>query len=190
MAQRLFEYLSANRERFTRVGPKHAAPLSIEFAKQSIEAALRDHEQGTGVHFLVLEPARGDIIIGNLSLTNIVRGVFLACHLGYRIDAAHEGKGFMLEAVACALRYAFNELALYRVMANYMPTNTRSGALLRRLGFSVEGHARDYLFLNGAWQDHVLTSLLAPAWQQVNLGSAQLHQVGGGVVSGIARRPG
>lgn len=162
MAQRLFEYLHTNRERFAGTGPKRAAPFSIDFAVQSIEAALQDHAQGTGVHFLVFEPARVDAIIGNISLTNIVRGVFLACHLGYRIDAAHEGKGFMGEAVACALRYAFNELALHRVMANYMPTNARSGALLRRLGFSVEGHARDYLFLNGVWQDHVLTSLLAP----------------------------
>lgn len=160
MAQRLFEYLSANRERFAQMAPKHASPLSVEFAEQSIEAVLREHEQGIGTRFFVFEQA-GDAIIGDLSLTNIVRGVFLACHLGYRIDAAFEGKGLMREAVACALQYAFNELGLHRVMANYMPTNARSGALLRRLGFSVEGYARDYLFLNGVWQDHVLTSLLA-----------------------------
>jgi ribosomal-protein-alanine N-acetyltransferase len=44
-------------------------------------------------------------------------------------------------------------------MANYMPANERSGKLLKRLGFTVEGYARDYLFIAGAWQDHVLTSL-------------------------------
>ncbi len=45
-------------------------------------------------------------------------------------------------------------------MANYVPTNERSGRLLRRLGFTVEGYARDYLCLNGTWQDHILTSLI------------------------------
>ena len=40
-------------------------------------------------------------------------------------------------------------------MANYVPTNERSGRVLRRLGFVVEGYARDYLFIGGAWRDHV-----------------------------------
>jgi ribosomal-protein-alanine N-acetyltransferase len=29
---------------------------------------------------------------------------------------------------------------------------------LRALGFTVEGYARDYLFIDGAWRDHVLTA--------------------------------
>jgi ribosomal-protein-alanine N-acetyltransferase len=47
-------------------------------------------------------------------------------------------------------------------MANYRPENERSGRLLQRLGFAREGYARDYLFIDGAWRDHVLTSLTTP----------------------------
>jgi ribosomal-protein-alanine N-acetyltransferase len=43
-----------------------------------------------------------------------------------------------------------------------VPTNERSGRLLRRLGFVVEGYARDYLFIGGQFRDHVLTSLTHP----------------------------
>ena len=43
-----------------------------------------------------------------------------------------------------------------------MPENTRSGRLLARLGFVREGYSRRYLFINGAWRDHVLTSLTNP----------------------------
>ena len=36
---------------------------------------------------------------------------------------------------------------------------------LKKIGFTVEGYARDYLFLNGKWQDHVLTSLINPSFE-------------------------
>ncbi|EFE23404.1 hypothetical protein EDWATA_01566, partial [Edwardsiella tarda ATCC 23685] len=47
---------------------------------------------------------------------------------------------------------------------NYMPHNQRSGALLQRLGFEKEGYAKNYLLINGKWQDHVLTALTTPDW--------------------------
>ena len=49
-------------------------------------------------------------------------------------------------------------------MANYMPDNLRSAALLKRLGFEVEGLAKNYLYINGQWRDHVLTSLTNADW--------------------------
>ena len=61
-----------------------------------------------------------------------------------------------------AIDHVFHALKLHRIMANYMPTNVRSARLLRRLGFVPEGFARDYLFIAGAWQDHVLTALTHP----------------------------
>ena len=45
------------------------------------------------------------------------------------------------------------------MQANYIPENHRSARLLQRLGFRVEGLARNYLFINGAWRDHVLAAL-------------------------------
>lgn len=102
-------------------------------------------------------------ILGQVSLRNIIRGAFQACHLGYSLDREAVGRGLMTEALTTVVTYAFNDMNLHRIMANYIPTNERSGRLLRRLGFVVEGYARDYLFLAGKWQDHVLTSLVNPA---------------------------
>ena len=86
-------------------------------------------------------------------------GAFRACLLGYHVDCGSEGKGYMTEAVSAAIRYAFDGLKLHRIMANYVPHNERSARLLERLGFVVEGRAKDYLFIHDRWQDHVLTSL-------------------------------
>jgi ribosomal-protein-alanine N-acetyltransferase len=46
-----------------------------------------------------------------------------------------------------------------------MLSNERSGKLLNKLGFSEGGLAKNYLKINGRWEDHVLTSLLNPANQ-------------------------
>jgi [ribosomal protein S5]-alanine N-acetyltransferase len=53
---------------------------------------------------------------------------------------------------------------LHRVQANVRHENTRSLALLMRLGFEREGLAREYLFIDGAWRDHVMTARINPGW--------------------------
>ena len=111
---------------------------------------------------LFLETREGGRIVGSANFTNIRRGVLHGCQLGYALDGEEQGKGLMAEALERALRHVFEELELHRVEANYQPTNERSGRLLRRLGFVVEGYSRDYLFIDGAWRDHVRTALTRP----------------------------
>lgn len=105
------------------------------------------------------------VIIGSINFTNFVRGVVQACTLGYSLAAVEQGKGYMTEGLRVAIAYLFTEMNLHRIMAAYLPHNQRSGLVLRRLGFQVEGYARDYLMINGQWQDHILTSLINPNWQ-------------------------
>jgi ribosomal-protein-alanine N-acetyltransferase len=99
-------------------------------------------------------------IVGSCNFTNVIAGAFQACTLGYSMDARAQGSGRMYEALSATIPHVMQALELHRVMANYQPTNARSGALLRRLGFRIEGYARDYLFVDGAWRDHVLTSFV------------------------------
>jgi ribosomal-protein-alanine N-acetyltransferase len=68
----------------------------------------------------------------------------------------------MREALQAGNAFMFSGRRVHRIMANHAPDNGRSAALLARLGFEREGIARDYLFINGAWRDHVLTSLTNP----------------------------
>ena len=104
-------------------------------------------------------------VAGTANLTEIVRGPFQAAYLGYALAEAEQGKGLMHEGLSLLLRFAFAELNLHRIMANFIPSNERSRAVLERLGFRVEGRADDYLRIDGAWREHVLTSLTNPAWR-------------------------
>jgi ribosomal-protein-alanine N-acetyltransferase len=101
-------------------------------------------------------------VLGHVNFSQIVRGGAQSCSLGYSLDRRCVGRGLMTEALGAAIPFVFDKLKLHRIQANYVPTNERSGHVLRRLGFVVEGYARDYLFIGGAWRDHVLTSRINP----------------------------
>ncbi len=138
--------------------PKDA--FTLESYLRVIERIRAEFDSGRSVRFwLRLGQQYTGIFIGAVGLNQIVLGAFRACYLGYAIDRKYEGQGYMSEAVAAAIQYAFRELKLHRVMANYMPTNRRSERLLERLGFVKEGYAKDYLFMGERWEDHVLTAL-------------------------------
>ncbi len=115
---------------------------------------------------LFLFPKQQNIeVLGHVEFSQIVRGPFQACYLGYGITRAWEGKGLMQEGLYACVQHAFKVLNLHRIMANHLPDNERSARLLRRLGFEVEAIARDYLYINGAWRDHVLNVLINPEWR-------------------------
>ncbi|WP_435921554.1 GNAT family N-acetyltransferase [Paenibacillus sp. DYY-L-2] len=103
---------------------------------------------------------KDDTLIGSIALSNIVRGAFQSCHLGYRLDEHEQGKGIMAEALKWVIDYAFQELRLHRIEANIMPRNRRSMRLAEKLGFQHEGLARKYLKINGVWEDHIHMVLL------------------------------
>jgi ribosomal-protein-alanine N-acetyltransferase len=108
------------------------------------------------------EPGR---VAGNINLTQVFRGAFQSCILGYNLAEWAQGQGFMTEAVLGVVGFAFGEWDLHRVAANYMPRNERSAAVLRRCGFRVEGLAPAYLMINGRWEDHVLTAITNDQWK-------------------------
>jgi len=178
--------LSTPRLRLETMNPVHAAGLAAFFVRNEAhlkrwdpprppgirepafwtaeaERALDDERDGALVRWVLFDAA-GGAVIGRVNVTQIVRGPFQSCMLGYAIDAAHEGRGLMHEALQAVLGHCFGALALHRVQAAYMPGNHRSARLLARLGFRVEGLARDYLYIDGAWRDHVITALTSPAF--------------------------
>jgi [ribosomal protein S5]-alanine N-acetyltransferase len=166
LAQPLARFQDLNRKHFRSSGtPLPTGAALFERARQSAEEAERDWRDDRAFRFVLLpKEARPDAeLLGHVSFTQIFRGPFQACYLGFGLDEREVGRGLMKEALQHAIRFVFEQKRLHRVMANHMPTNTRSASTLRSLGFVHEGYARDYLFLDGAWRDHILMSLTNPA---------------------------
>ena len=135
-----------------------------------LDRAPFEWESGSAARFVLQDPgAEGGQVLGTANLTNVIRGPFQACFLGYQIARDRQGQGLMREALEAIVAFAFGPMKLHRIQANYIPENTRSGALLARLGFVREGLAKDYLLIGGTWRDHVLTSLSNPEFDTAAL---------------------
>ncbi|MCK9697987.1 GNAT family N-acetyltransferase [Pseudomonas syringae] len=117
-------------------------------------------QTGSAVFFLITAP--GGELLGRCSYTNIVRGAFQACNLGFSLAETAQGRGLMKRSLEVTNRYCFEQMGLHRIMASHMPANVRSERLLQSLGFEKEGHARAYLKIAGVWENHVLRALINP----------------------------
>ena len=115
--------------------------------------------QGSGYPLFLLRQA-DDQLLGGISLLNVRRGVAQTASLGYWIGRPFARQGYMSEAISAVLDLAFGKLGLHRVEAACLPHNEPSRGLLLKSGFKEEGFAREYLRINGRWQDHVLFAIL------------------------------
>lgn len=101
-----------------------------------------------------------DALVGGLTITNIRRGVAQAGNLGYWMGAVYAQQGYMTAAVRALISFSFSTLKLRRIEAACIPGNAASIRLLEKTGFTREGYAREYLCINGIWQDHLLYARL------------------------------
>lgn len=165
---RYARYYSQNREFLQAFSPTFEPGMfSASEWESSIPIIQHQVENGTAVRFVLVQ---GDEIVGVANLTQLSRSPGFSATLGYTLSEGHQGQGLMFEALRVILQWAFDIKNLHRIAANYMPRNERSGRLLRKLGFQVEGFARDYLLINGKWEDHILTAKINPKWKCVDGG--------------------
>jgi ribosomal-protein-alanine N-acetyltransferase len=136
-----------------------------EYWQYQIENSFLEFINGQSLKLFIFTKKNPTVIIGTINFSNFVRGAAHFCYVGYSLAESKQGKGYMTEGLKAATEYLFQELNFHRVMANYMPHNRRSGNVLKRIGFVIEGYARDYLLINGQWEDHIMTSLTNTNWQ-------------------------
>lgn len=133
---------------------------TVSAQRDRLRKAVAEAAAGSGLRWWLQPVDAHELLIGSIGLSQISRGPFQNAMLGYAIDAAREGRGLMREALQAVLAHAFSpSFNLHRIQANVRPENSRSVALLERLGFEDEGLARDYLYIDGAWRDHRMFAL-------------------------------
>lgn len=133
--------------------------------RRRVRRQLRDAANDLSYPFFVFRRA-DEALLGGITVTNVQRGVAQSASVGYWIGKPHARRGHMREALHCVLAHAFSGLGLHRVEAACMPANMASQKLLEQAGFRLEGYAREYLRINGRWEDHLVYDILADSWNR------------------------
>ncbi|MFJ3033245.1 GNAT family N-acetyltransferase [Curtobacterium pusillum] len=100
-------------------------------------------------------------LLGTIGLFGFVDG---AAEIGYAVHPDGRGHGFVTEAAAVVLEWAFapapDGLGLVRVQWRAIATNTPSAAIAQRLGLRYEGLLRSGVFHRGQRHDQLIAAAL------------------------------
>ncbi|HWP15483.1 MAG TPA: GNAT family protein [Xanthobacteraceae bacterium] len=133
--------------------------LSRSAFRRRLRRYAEDQRADTSYAFFLFRKS-DDALVGGLTLANIRRGVAQAGSLGYWIGEPFARRSLMTGALHGLVPFAFGSLRLHRLEAACIPSNAASIRLLEKMGFAREGYAREYLCINGLWQDHLLFARL------------------------------
>lgn len=136
--------------------------ISLGFQTMRLAYDKKAFDRGSKINLYIFQKSdeQNITLIGDISFSNIIRGVFQSCFVGYKMAEKYNGKGLMTEALAHSIKYVFDNYELHRIEANIMPHNDASQAVVKKLGFKQEGYSEKYLKINGKWEDHLRFAIL------------------------------
>ena len=126
-------------------------------------AREREWQLGTGYGFGIFVSGR---FSGEMNISGVQRGPFQNAYVGYWIDEAQAGNGYVPEALVVAARFAFEDVGLHRLQVAIIPRNQASRRVAEKLNLRDEGVAVRYLAINGVWEDHIRFAITAEEWSE------------------------
>jgi len=166
-ALEIYELMATNHAYFGYWNPvvDHSL-LSAEYALQLLDSERQAWARGEGLRFWIRLRLAPSTLIGWVKIDALTAGAFHSGRVGYSIAKAHHRRGYMQEALRTVKRWLFaSQVNLHRLQASVLPENLASLRVLRHCGFEDIGLARDYLWVRGAWRDHLITQCVNPNWR-------------------------
>lgn len=162
-AAQLTEMYKNNREFFDQFSPHNPEEFYTEsYQLKMIYESKNDALEDRRYSFVICHKEE-DRIIGSIDLSFVARGALQSCMVGYSLDQAYNGRGYMTEALKQVVQYAFERLKFHRVTGEASPRNPASIRVLEKAGFQKEGIARSNVKINGKWEDHQVLAIINPS---------------------------
>ena len=139
--------------------------LSVDKYKEWFEKDLVE-QQKTDELFFLIRTLEEDLTIRLIGLDGIqwVHGdAWVGIGLGER---KYWGKGYGTDAMRILLRYAFEELNLHRLSLSVFEYNSRAIRSYEKVGFVIEGRARQFLNRDGRRYDMIFMGILRDEWKE------------------------
>jgi RimJ/RimL family protein N-acetyltransferase len=168
----LRNWQAADRRPFAQM---NADPQVMGFMPATLSASESDsladriekHFQTHGFGLYAVELRASESFIGYIGLAiPTFQAAFTPCvEVGWRLSAAHWGKGLATEGAQEVVRYAFGVLGLEEVVSFTVPANIRSRRVMEKLGMThdpADDFEHPQLPEGHALRRHVLYRLKAP----------------------------
>ncbi|NLF96392.1 MAG: GNAT family N-acetyltransferase [Candidatus Riflebacteria bacterium] len=159
-AEELRQLYGANRAYLSR----WLQPLPDRISLQTMQSLIaEDHLLARSGRRLDLGVFKSDSnqLIGRIALHSVDFGIQHSAGISYWMSHEFWRNGLMTRSLATLISFAFEEVCLHRLWLHIVSDNAASLGLACKLGFMREGILRKSLFVDGAWQDSVLMSMLA-----------------------------
>lgn len=122
------------------------------------------YDRSESLHLAIV--GSDDAYLGTISLKHINNNFSGEYAISMTPEA--KGTGAAEEATQSILDYAFCELGLHRVYLNVRHNNARAIRFYEKIGFTLEGTARDALFTEEGYVDLLWFSMLKSEWALKN----------------------
>lgn len=147
-------------------------PLSVEMVKKSYENIEKEMDEDKNLYYFTIQTRDNSQFIGKALIEWIDwpnSNGFLRLGIG---EAEYRHKGYGSQALQMLLRFAFNELNLYRVTAVVPAYNEGAIRLFQKFGFMEEVRRRKAIQRDGEVWDLVSFGLLNAEWREQAAGDA------------------
>ncbi|MEP6765084.1 MAG: GNAT family N-acetyltransferase [Gemmatimonadaceae bacterium] len=147
-------------------------PYPEGLAEQWVRERHAQRDEGTGVTFAIALPREGerhqsapDEFIGAVGLSLVP--THRRAELGYWVGVPYWGRGYVTEACAALVEWAFRELRLNRIEARHYTHNPASGRVMQKIGMQFEGVQRRYNQRQGVFRDLALYASLSEPTMEI-----------------------
>jgi ribosomal-protein-serine acetyltransferase len=157
----VFNLVNINRDHLREWLPWVDGTKSLDDSRNFIRSSLEEFARSDGFDAGIFQD---DALAGLVGLFNV--NLTGRAEIGYWLAENFTGRGLVTRACASVLEYAFEHRKLRRVIIRCGVGNDASCAVARRLGFTLEGVARDEGWLYDHYISHNIFSLLEPEWRE------------------------
>jgi len=129
---------------------------------------VENNSENENVYRFAIHTLADDILIGSTSLWTkpwIHGEAWLGISIG---DRNYWSKGYGTDAMQLTIGYGFNELNLRRISLSLNDYNERALKTYLKVGFQVEGRAREESIRDGVYYDGIYMGLLREEWKEKN----------------------
>lgn len=128
-----------------------------------VETAINDGATTPRTRYVwsAVLPEQRVVGIGELRVHDARSG---RAEVSYVVHPDHWRRGYATQMASWIVDFAFSELDLHRVEGTCDPRNVASAAVLRKVGMTYEGRARENVKIRDGWRDSELFGILENEW--------------------------